>query len=99
MFVTTTPVDAQFDRWGSARPEAWAWNLGTLAVIVGTLAAVPTLTTLGALLTAGALGLFLRGAGGGARSPRAALLLYRGVGAIVLASIPVGLSLAWVRHG
>lgn len=81
------------------RAEVTTWNLGVTATVVGTLVSAPIITTLGGLASALALGLFLGGvrkSGSGSRSP---LVLYRGFATIVLVSTPVGLALAWIRHG
>lgn len=79
--------------------EAWAWNIGVAAVVIGTLASLPVLTSLGGLVSAVALGLFLAGVHTVRPGPRVAALLYRCIAAIVLVSTPVGLALAWMRHG
>ena len=83
----------------STRTEAWSWNIGVVAVVIGTLASLPVLTSLGGLASAVALWLFLAGVHTVRPAPRMAALLYRSVAAIVLVSIPVGLALAWMRHG
>jgi hypothetical protein len=85
---------------GRVRAEATTWYLGVAATVGGTLAGAPVVTTLGGLASAAALVLFLRGVarpGPGRRG--AALVLYRAVAAVVLVSTPVGLALAWLRHG
>jgi hypothetical protein len=79
--------------------EVATWNLGVAATVVGTLAAAPVVTTLGGIATALALVLFLVGVRMPGPAPRWALIVYRWVVAIVLVSIPVGLALAWIRHG
>jgi len=63
------------------------------------LASAPFVTAVGAVAIVVALVLFLRGVGNGATSARWPRMLYRGVIAVVLISTPVGLALAWVRHG
>lgn len=83
----------------STKREAWSWNTGAALVVVGTLASLPILTSLGGMASAVALGLFLRGVRTVRSAPRGAALLYRGIAALVLVSIPVGLALAWTRHG
>lgn len=79
--------------------EVASWNLGLAATIVGSLASAPLVTAVGAVAIVVALVLFLRGVGSGANTARWPPLLYRGVIAVVLISTPVGLALAWVRHG
>ena len=85
---------------GSAvRGEAVTWNLAVILTIWGTLAELPALTTGGAVLSTASLALFL--AGTRATRPTAPLVraAYRGVVAIILVSAPVGVALAWIRHG
>jgi hypothetical protein len=84
---------------GEIRAEVVAWNVGVVATIVGSLVALPVLTTLGGIATAVALVLFLAGVRVVGPAPAVARACYRGIAAIVLLSIPVGLVLAWVRHG
>jgi hypothetical protein len=79
--------------------ELVAWNAGVAAVIAGTLIGAPLLTTLGGLASLVALALFLGGVRRTGVVPAWAALGYRGVAVIVLVSIPVGLVLAWLRHG
>lgn len=81
------------------RLEFVVWNLAVAAVLVGTLVPVVTVTMVGGVVTGGALVLFLGGVRRVRSSPRWALNLYRGVGLFVLLSTPVGLVLAWLRHG
>jgi hypothetical protein len=79
--------------------ELAAWSVGVAATIAGSLAAVPAVTTVGAVATVVALALFLAGVrrpGAGVRWP---LVVYRALAAIVLVSTPVGVVLAWARHG
>jgi hypothetical protein len=83
----------------STRFEAWSWNAGVATVVIGTLASMPVLTSLGGLASAAALWLFLAGVRTVRPASRVVALLYRGVAAIVLVSIPVGIALAWTRHG
>lgn len=79
--------------------EVATWNFGVVATVVGSLASAPVVTTLGGIASALALGLFLVGVRTPGSAPRWARILYRWVVAIVLLSIPVGLALAWIRHG
>jgi hypothetical protein len=83
----------------AVQAELAAWSLGVAGTIVGSLTAVPVVTTLGAVATVVALGLFLAGvrrADAGVRWP---LVAYRALTTIVLVSTPVGVVLAWARHG
>ena len=79
--------------------EAWSWNIGVPAVVTGTLASLPLLTSLGGLASAVALCLFPVGVHAARPAPRAAAILYRCVAAVVLVSTPIGLALAWMWHG
>jgi hypothetical protein len=81
--------------------EAATWNVGLAVTIVGSLAGVPVVTTLGGIAVLGSLALFLdavRHAGATSRAPLARKL-YTAVTAVVLVSTPIGLALAWIRHG
>ena len=79
--------------------ELAAWTVGVAGTIAGSLAAVPILTTVGAVPFVVALALFLRGVRQPAVGPRWPLLVYRALTVVVLVSTPVGVVLAWVRHG
>lgn len=79
--------------------ELVAWNLAAAAVIAGTLLTVPVLTTLGGVCLVVALLAFIVGVRGAARAPRWAYVVYRALTAIVLVSTPIGLAMAWIRHG
>jgi hypothetical protein len=79
--------------------EVVTWNAGLAATITGSLLAVPVVTSAGGIATAAALVLFLRGTTVASSGPRWVALGYRTVLVIVLVSTPVGLVLAWVRHG
>jgi hypothetical protein len=79
--------------------EAIAWNAGLAATIAGSLLAVPVATTAGGLATAVALVLFLDATPRSGAGPRWMALCYRSVLAVVLVSTPIGLALAWARHG
>lgn len=74
------------------------WNLGAAGVVVGTLVAVPLLTSIGGAVTIVALVLFLAGVRRTGLVPRWVPMAYRAVVAIVLVSIPIGLTMAWTRH-
>ena len=71
------------------------WNIGSAAVILGTLAGTPAVVSVGGVLLVACLGLLVFGVRGG----RAGWLLwwYRGLVLLLLVSIPVGLVLSWLR--
>lgn len=81
------------------RNEAWSWNIGLVAVIVGTLASMPVVTSVGGAASVAALGWF----NAAVRPERPSFgrvgTLYRIFLCIVLVSTVVGLVLAWLRHG
>lgn len=79
--------------------EAALWNLALVATIAGTLAAVPALTTIGGILLVAALIGFFRAVDGRGAVARWPWLLYRAVIVVVVISTPIGLALAWIRHG
>jgi hypothetical protein len=91
----------------SVRAEVITWNAAVALTLAGTLVATPLLTTLGGLALVAALVLFLGGVrhAGSSSAPSStpsstlARRLYRGVGVVVLVSTPIGLALAWIRHG
>jgi hypothetical protein len=73
------------------------WNLGGALVITGTLTAVPALTSVGGVVEALALVLFLIGVRHAGSAPRWARLVFRTVVAVMAVSIPIGLVLAWIH--
>lgn len=79
--------------------ELVAWNSAVVATIVGTLVAAPLVTTIGGFALVVALMCFLVGVRTAGGSSNPSLMLYRYVLTIVLVSTPVGLVLAWMRHG
>jgi hypothetical protein len=81
------------------RIELVAWNTAVVATIVGTLLGAPLVTTLGGVALVVALVRFLAGVRSAGGASNASLVLYRLVLTIVLVSTPVGLVLAWIRHG
>lgn len=82
------------------RRELMAWNLAVVTTIVGSLAAVPVSSTLGGVAMVVALVMFLTGVRStDVHVPRWAPVLYRSVVVVVLVSTPIGLVLAWLRHG
>jgi hypothetical protein len=79
--------------------ELATWNVGIAAVIVGTLVGTPAVTSLGAIASVGAIAIFLAGTRNTRLGYPRLSMLYRGVSVIVLVSSPVGIALAWIRHG
>ncbi|HEX6630072.1 MAG TPA: hypothetical protein VF048_03235 [Gemmatimonadaceae bacterium] len=86
--------------------EVAGWNLGGATVVAGTLTGTPVLTTVAGTVLLATLLLFIRAAARGsgeAREPgpgaRAARWLYLAVLVILAVSVPVGMLLAWRRHG
>ncbi len=77
--------------------ELAAWNLGNGAVIAGTVSGLTPVVDVGGALLILALVLLLAAVRGAGRTGWL-LAVYRGVAAIVLVSIPVGLMLAELRH-
>ncbi|MGH3266573.1 MAG: hypothetical protein ACRDNS_31805, partial [Trebonia sp.] len=78
--------------------ELVGWNAGNAAVLAGTLLAATWLADVGGVLLVAALALAFAGIRGAVRHPSWPLHLYRGLIALVLVSIPVGLVLATLRH-
>ncbi|MEZ5322269.1 MAG: hypothetical protein R2698_09385 [Microthrixaceae bacterium] len=79
--------------------ELASFNLGLVGTAVGSIASLPLVTTLSAIPVVLALGLFLREVLHSTANPRWVRVLYQGLVALVLLSTPVGLILAWLRHG
>lgn len=97
-------VGASAPRPGVLWTELVGWNVGMVATVGGTLASEPLLTTVGGIATAVALVSFLTVRTGRPSKTRirqadVVNIGYRGMAAFVLVSIPVGVSLAWFRHG
>lgn len=80
------------------RVEASAWNLGVAVTLLGTWTATAALTTLGGLSLAVALGWFIATTPPSSSKRHWAGAVYRGLALVVLISIPIGLSLAWIRQ-
>jgi hypothetical protein len=81
------------------RNELVSWNVALVLTILGSLLAVPVLTTLGAIALVVSLALFYVGVRGGDGGSDAMRTIYRCVVAVVLISTPVGVALSWIRHG
>lgn len=75
--------------------EVVGWNLGSAAVILGTLASTPAVVTAGGVLLVVCLGLLVYGVRG--RRAGRLLWLFRLLVLLLLVSIPVGLVLSWLR--
>ena len=97
--TTQTVIGRAAPRRGAIRLELIAWNLGVVATIAGTLIGASLLSTIGGVATASALIAFL--------SVRTRItdpvdwiaIGHRSLAVMVLVSIPVGVTLAWIRHG
>lgn len=79
------------------RSEMTGWNTGNAAVLVGTLLGFNWLADIGGAILIASLVLVIRQMRGAARRPAWPLYLYRGLIALVLVSVPVGLVLAEFR--
>jgi hypothetical protein len=79
--------------------ELAAWNLGSAAVIGGTVTRMPLIVDGGGLLLVVALALMIRTVRGRGRGPAWALWTYRILLVVILVSIPIGLILAHLRAG
>lgn len=77
--------------------ELAAWNAGNGAVLAGTLLGAAWLADVGGAVLIAALALALAGVRGAVRQPAWPLHLYRGLVALLLLSIPVGLIIAAVH--
>ncbi len=80
-----------------ARSEMIGWNAGNAAVLAGTLLGFTWLADIGGAILVVSLALVTRQMRGATRRPAWPLYLYRGLVALVLVSIPVGLVLAEFR--
>ena len=74
------------------------WNGGVALVILGTLIDVPVVTSLGGVLTLVALALFLSGVRGAHERHHKILVAFRGLLVIELVSVPIGLTMSWLRN-
>lgn len=77
--------------------ELAAWNVGSAAVIGGTIARMPLIVDGGGLLLVVALALMIRSVRGKGAGPAWALWTYRILLVTILVSIPIGLTLAHLR--
>lgn len=79
--------------------ELAAWNVGSVAVLGGTVVRMPYVVDVGGLLLVAALALMIRTVRGRGAGPAWALWTYRALLVVILLSIPVGLTMAHVRAG
>lgn len=78
--------------------EALLWNGGVAMTVLGTYGQQPLVTTLAAIPTIAALVLFAS-AGSGRQGPRWLQASHRAFALVILVSVPIGVALAWSRHG
>ena len=74
------------------------WNAGCAMVIVGTLLSRPVIVYVGSAPLVAVLGMSAVALRGTRVQRPAFLVLYRLLLMVLLASIPIGLALAWARH-
>ncbi|MCY1159599.1 MAG: hypothetical protein MOP51_2624 [Citricoccus sp.] len=79
--------------------ELAAWNVGSVAVLGGTVVRMPYVVDLGGLLLVAALALMIRTVRGRGAGPAWALWTYRALLVVILLSIPAGLTMAHLRAG
>ncbi len=91
--LAASPVSARL-----RRGELAFWYAGVAATLVGSFVGGPAVTTLGAVLLAVALALFLAGTRSQDQERRLWRGMYRALVVVVLAGAPIGSVLAWVRH-
>ncbi|WP_246021375.1 hypothetical protein [Arthrobacter echini] len=77
--------------------ELVAWNLGSVAVLAGTVLGAPLIVDAGGVLLVVALALLIRTVRGKGEGPAWALWMYRILLVVILTSIPIGLTLAHLR--
>ncbi|HET8795251.1 MAG TPA: hypothetical protein VFM62_02640 [Arthrobacter sp.] len=77
--------------------ELVAWNVGSAAVIGGTVVRMPFIVDGGGLLLVVALALMIHTVRGKGSGPKWALWTYRILLVVILVSIPIGLTLAHLR--
>jgi hypothetical protein len=82
---------------GTTVAELVSWNVGDAAVLAGPLLGMPPLVDIGGGLLAGALGLVAWEVRGHAGRAPWSLRAFRGLVALLVVSIPVGLVLAQLR--
>ena len=79
--------------------EVVTWNASTTAIIVGTLIGWPLLTTAGALSLLLAVGCLIRDVPVAPAKRRFLAAAHWALAALIALSIPIGVLLAWARHG
>lgn len=79
--------------------EIVAWNASTATILLGTVIGWPVLTSAGALALLLAVGSFVRQVPGAPTGRRWSATAHWALGALVALSAPVGVMLAWIRHG
>ncbi len=77
--------------------KAVLWNIGCVAVIIGTLATSPITVAFGSVPLLAVLVVSLVASRGVTRWPMTALL-YRALLGVLTVSIPIGIALAWIRR-
>lgn len=77
--------------------ELACWNVGSAAVITGTLVRQPIVVDIGGALLVVALVLLMRAVSPSPTPRRALLWIYRALIIVLLVSIPIGLTLATIR--
>lgn len=75
-----------------------AWVASSTAVVVGTLTSTPAVTAIGGAVLLVVLVTFVVSVRG-STSTGVAIWLYRAILLVLVVSIPIGLVLAWQRHG
>jgi hypothetical protein len=96
--IAQSALDAAAPTARFASVECGLWSSGCVAVVAATLLSNPLTVSIGSALLAATLmmaAFAVRGSGDQRRVP---LLLYRALLIVLLASIPIGVALAWARH-
>ncbi len=78
--------------------EAALWNGGVAMTVIGTYREQPLITTLAAVPTIAAIVLFVA-AGSGRHRHRRLQVVHRTFAMMIAVSVPIGVRLAWSRHG
>lgn len=79
--------------------EVVAWNTSTTTIIAGTLIGLPLLTTAGALSLLVAVGCLIRHVPVAPARRRILAVGHWTLAVLIALSTPVGVLLAWLRHG
>ena len=83
---------------GYAAVECVLWNAGCMTIVTGTLLSSPAAVSVGSTLLVAALGMSTFAVRGSGSHHSLFLLMYRVLLIVLLASIPIGIALAWSRH-